>query len=68
MPTVVRKKPGQSEDKLIADFRKKIIADDVIPEIKDREFHKKPSVLRQERLKQRRTNRYIKVNGPVSND
>lgn len=68
MPTVVRKRPGQSDDKLIADFRKKILADDVIPEIKDREFHKKPSVVRQEKMKLRKTNRYIKVSAPISRD
>lgn len=68
MPTVVRKRPGQSDDKLIADFRKKILADDVIPEIKDREFHKKPSVLRQERIKQRKTNRYIRTSSPVTKE
>lgn len=54
MPTVVRKKPGQSDDKLIADFRKKVLADDLIEEIKKREFYKKPSVLKQERIKERR--------------
>lgn len=54
MPTVVRKKPGQSDDKLIADFRKKVLADEVIQEIKDREFYKKPSVVRQEKIKERR--------------
>ena len=54
MPTVVRKKPGQSDDKLIADFRKKVLADDLIEEIKKREFYKKPSVIKQERIKERR--------------
>lgn len=54
MPTVVRKKPGQSDDKLIADFRKKVLADEIIQEIKDREFYKKPSVVRQEKIKERR--------------
>ena len=54
MATVVRKKPGQSDDKLIADFRKKVLADDLIEEIKKREFYKKPSVIKQERIKERR--------------
>lgn len=54
MPTVVRKKPGQSDDRLIADFRKKVLADEVIQEIKDREFYKKPSLIRQEKIKERR--------------
>jgi ribosomal protein S21 len=60
MPTVVRKKPGQSDDKLIADFRKKVLADEVILEIKKREFYKKPSIVKQEKIKERRANRFIK--------
>ncbi len=54
MPTIVRKKPGQSDDKLIADFRKKILSDEVLIELKDREFYKKPSRVKQERIKERR--------------
>lgn len=57
MPTVVRKKPGQSDDKLIADFRKKVLSDEIILEFKDRERYKKPSLKRQERLKIARTKR-----------
>ncbi len=60
MPTVVRKKPGQSDDKLIADFRKKVLADEIILEIKKREFYKKPSIVKQEKIKERRANRFIK--------
>lgn len=58
MPTVVRKKPGQSDDRLIADFRKKVLNDEIILEVKKKEFHRKPSVLKQERIKERRANRY----------
>lgn len=57
MPTIVRKKPGQSDDKLIADFRKKILADEVLIELKEREFYKKPSRIKQEKIKERRTGR-----------
>jgi ribosomal protein S21 len=60
MPTVVRKKPGQTDDKLIADFRKKVLNDEVILEIKKREFYRKPSIVKQEKMKERRANRYIK--------
>lgn len=60
MPTVVRRKPGQSDDKLIADFRKKVLADEVLLELKKREFYKKPSLVRQEKAKERRANRYVK--------
>ncbi len=51
MPTVVRKKPGDSDDKLIAAFRKKVLVDDVINEIKKREFYLKPSRKRYEKKK-----------------
>lgn len=60
MPTVVRKRPGQSDDKLISDFRKKVIDDEILIELKQREFYKKPSLVRQEKAKERRANRFIK--------
>jgi ribosomal protein S21 len=57
LPTVVRKKPGQSDDKLIADFRKKVINDEILIELKKREFYRKPSIVKQEKIKERRTGR-----------
>jgi len=50
MATVVRKTPGDTEDKLIAKFRKKVAADQILIEIKEREFYKPPSVRKKERL------------------
>ena len=47
---VVRKAPGDTEDKLIAKFRKKVIAEQILDEIKEREFYKPPSVKRKEKL------------------
>ena len=58
MPTVVRKKPGQSDDRLIADFRKKVLNDEIILELKKREFYRKPSLLKQEKIKERRAMRF----------
>ena len=57
MPTVVRKKPGQSDDRLIADFRKKILETGLMDEIKEKDRYRKPSEIRQERLKMARKNR-----------
>ncbi len=54
MATIVRKKPGQSDDKLIADFRKKVMNDEIVIEAKKREFYRKPSVVKQEKLKERK--------------
>ncbi|HBC72453.1 MAG: 30S ribosomal protein S21 [Candidatus Amesbacteria bacterium GW2011_GWB1_47_19] len=61
MPTVVRKKPGQSDEKLISDFRKKILADEVLIELKKREYYRKPSVIKQERIKERRKTRRRRI-------
>ena len=57
MPTIVRKKPGQSDDKLIADFRKKVLNDEVLLELKKREHYYKPSQIRQARTKAKKSGR-----------
>ncbi len=54
MATVVKKKPGDSDDKLIAAFRKKVLADDIINELKKREFYQKPSRVRYEKKRMQR--------------
>jgi len=51
MATIVKKQPGQSDDQLIAQFRKKVLADDIINELKKREFYVKPSRARYEKMK-----------------
>lgn len=50
MATVVRKAPGETEDKLIAKFRKKVLADQILIELREREFYKPPSLRKKERL------------------
>lgn len=57
MPTVVKKKPGDSDDKLIAAFRKKVLADDIINELKKREFYQKPSRIRYEKKRMLKSTR-----------
>lgn len=52
MATVVRKSPGESDDALIAKFRRKIQAEKLLPELKDLEFYKPPSIRRKEKLAQ----------------
>lgn len=51
MATIVKKQPGQSDDQLIALFRKKVLADDIMNEIKKREFYIKPSRAKYEKMK-----------------
>lgn len=50
MATVVRKRPGESDERLIAKFRKKVQADQVLVELKEREYYKPPSVRKKEKL------------------
>ena len=40
---VVKKKKGESEDRLISRFRKKVLYEGLLIEIRDRERYKKPS-------------------------
>ena len=49
MVTIVRKKPGETDERLIAKFRKKVQADQILPELKEREYYKPPSVKKKER-------------------
>jgi ribosomal protein S21 len=51
MATIVKKKPGQSDDSLVNQFRKKIFNEDIIGEIKKREYYTKPSRKKYEREK-----------------
>ena len=46
---VVKKKKGESDEKLIARFRKTVHEEGIIDEVRDRERHKKPSERRKER-------------------
>ena len=49
---VVKKKKGESEDKLISRFRKIVLEEGIIDEVRDRERYKKPSEKRKEKKKQ----------------
>lgn len=54
---VVKAQPGDTTDSLIRKFSRKVLADGILVELKDREFHKKPAVRRQERLKMQKRKR-----------
>ncbi len=45
---ILKKKKGETDDKLIARFKKKSIQERVVQEIRDRERFKKPSEKRKE--------------------
>jgi ribosomal protein S21 len=45
---IVKKKKGESEDKLIARFKKKTLDEGIILEVRERDRYKKPSERRKE--------------------
>lgn len=49
MATIVKKEAGESDDKLIAKFRKKVLDSGILLELKRRERYTKPSRERYER-------------------
>jgi len=57
MATVVRKAPGESDESLIAKFRRKVLEENILLELKEKEFYKPPSLRKKERLKALKKNR-----------
>jgi small subunit ribosomal protein S21 len=45
---ILKKKKGESDDKLIARFKQKTIREGVLQELRDREHYKKPAEKRKE--------------------
>ena len=46
---IVKKKKGESDDRLISRFKKKVLNEGLLLELKDRERYKKPSERRKEK-------------------
>lgn len=57
MPTIVKAKPGDSVDQVIRKFKKKVLQEDILTLVREREYYKKPSVVKKERLKELRSRR-----------
>ena len=45
---VVKKQKGESEDRLIATFKKKVLAEGILLDLRERERYKKPAERRKE--------------------
>lgn len=54
----VRRKPGDTDDKLIREFSQKVINEGIVPEAKRRQFYLKPSLAK--KLKQEESRRLKK--------
>lgn len=58
MPIVVKAKKDESPDGVIRRFKKKVMNENVIEEVREREFHKSPAVRRKERNNEIRRKKY----------
>ena len=54
---VVNKKKGETKDSLFRRFSKMFLEENIMENIKDRMFYKKPSILKKEHKKMRRHKR-----------
>ena len=61
MATVVKKRPGQTDDQLIAQFKKRVLNEEIIEEVKQREFYLKPSRKRYERERAIKKKKRIRI-------
>lgn len=52
MATVVKAKDDESPDSVIRRFKKKVLENQILAELKRREYYKKPSIERKERRKE----------------
>lgn len=59
MPIVVKAKKDESADGVIRRFKKKVMNENVLEEVRNREFHKSPSVLRKERNNEIKRKKYV---------
>lgn len=50
---IVKAQPGDTIDTIIRKFSRKVLSEGILAELKDREYHKKPAIRRQERRKLR---------------
>jgi ribosomal protein S21 len=50
MAIIIRRKKGESNDRLLAKFRKAVTLGGLLPEIRDRQYFKSKSQLKKERL------------------
>lgn len=51
---IVKAQPGQSSDQVIRAFQKKVLAEDIMGELKKREHYQKPAIIRKNKAMMRK--------------
>jgi len=52
MPSIIRAKRDESTDSVIKRFKKRMMIDNILTWVKEKEFYKKPSILKKEHNKE----------------
>jgi small subunit ribosomal protein S21 len=55
---VITKKRGESKDSMFRKFTRAFINEDIIDDVRKKQFYKKPSLLRKEKEKERRQSKF----------
>jgi small subunit ribosomal protein S21 len=54
MAIIVKADPGETANQVIRKFKKKVQLDQILTDIREREFYKKPSEIKKEKLAEKR--------------
>lgn len=52
MATVIRAKKDEHPDSIIRRFKKQVLVDEILTEVRKKDYYKKPSVIRKEKNKE----------------
>ena len=57
MAIIVKAQPGESTDQIIKKFKKLVLADQLLTQLKEKEFYKKPAIRKKEKMAELRRRR-----------
>lgn len=57
MAIIVKAQPGESADQVIKKFKKLVLADQLLSQLKEKEYYKKPAIRKKEKLAELRRRR-----------
>ena len=62
MAIIVKAQPGDSTDQIIKKFKKLVLADQLLTQLKEKEFYKKPAIRKKEKMAElrRRRKRHVR--------
>ncbi|KKU87082.1 MAG: 30S ribosomal protein S21 [Candidatus Beckwithbacteria bacterium GW2011_GWC2_47_9] len=57
MAIIVKAQPGESTDQIIKKFKKLVLQDQLLTQLKEKEFYKKPAIRKKEKMAELRRRR-----------